>query len=176
MKILYHSPSNQGGLCEYAFHQSRALLEINGVVLLWQAPAHLPPPQGAITLPALPAPKTSRGRSRLRRAVDFLSWSLATHAALAHAIAEHRPDAVMLPGWSEYFSPLWAWRLRRWQHRGIRFGAIIHDPVRDVKRGGQALHRFSLRQAYSFLDVAFVHESIKSVSYTHLTLPTIYSV
>jgi glycosyltransferase involved in cell wall biosynthesis len=43
----------------------------------------------------------------------------------------------------------------------VRFGAVIHDPVRDVKRGGQALHRYSLRQAYSFLDVAFVHDSIK---------------
>ncbi len=160
MKILYHSPNHQGGLCEYALRQARALLDIEGVFLLWQAPGNLPAPQGAIVLPALPAPDLSPHRPRWRRAADFLSWSLATQGALAHAIAEHRPDAVMLPGWSEYFSPLWAWRLRRWQHRGVRFGAIIHDPVRDFKRGGQALHRFSLHQAYSFLDVAFVHEPI----------------
>jgi hypothetical protein len=67
----------------------------------------------------------------------------------------------MHPAWSEYFSPLWAWRLRRWRRQGVRFGALIHVPVRDYQRGGKALHRLSLRHAYSFLEVAFVHETIE---------------
>lgn len=159
MKILYHSPCHQGGLSEYAVHQGRALAAVEGVELFWQSPANVVSPQGATALAALPTPEVRPGRSRFRRGRDFLSWILSTNRALNQAITEVKADAVLLPGWSEYFSPLWAWRLRSWRRRGVRFGAIIHDPVRDFARGGQTLHRLSLQQAYSFLDVAFVHES-----------------
>jgi hypothetical protein len=161
MKLLYHNPSHEGGLCEYAVHQAHALLAVENVQLFWQAPTNVKCPEGSYALPALPSPVFRSGRSRWRRAWDFLCWILATNRALDLAIAELRPDAVLLPSWSEYFAPLWAWRLRRWRCRGVRFGAIIHDPVRNYKRGGKAFHQLSLSQAYSFLDVAFIHEFIE---------------
>jgi glycosyltransferase involved in cell wall biosynthesis len=160
MKLLYHTPSHEGGLCEYALHQVKSLAAIKGVVLLWQGPEGVQTPAGAKSLAPLRLAVISPGRPRWRRAWDFLSWTLATHRALDHAIGAHRPDAVMLPAWGEYFAPLWAWRLRRWRRKGVRFGALIHDPVRDYQGGGRVWHRYSLRHAYSFLDVAFVHEQI----------------
>lgn len=160
MKLLYHSPAHEGGLCEYALHQGEALAAMEGAELFWQAPGGVTAPAGAKSITPLPIPVMRSGRPRWRRAWDFLSGVLATHRALDRAIAETRPDAVMLPGWSEYFAPLWAWRLRRWRRKGVRFGALIHDPVRDFQRGGRTWHQLSLRQAYSFLDVAFVHEQI----------------
>lgn len=160
MKILYHNPNRDGGLGEYAAHQGQAIAEIEGVELYWQSPQNVAIPDPARVLASLPAPVVRAGRGRWQRAWDFLSWVLGTNRALDRAIAQYRPDAVMLPGWSEYFAPLWAWRLRRWRRRGVRFGALIHDPVRDFQLGGKWLHRISLRYAYSFIDVAFVHEVV----------------
>jgi glycosyltransferase involved in cell wall biosynthesis len=160
MRVLYHNPNSEGGLSEYAVHQGRAIAEVKGVELLWQSPKTVPHPERAHVLAVLPTPVVRAGRPRWRRAWDFFSWVLTVNRALDRAIAELRPDAVMLPAWSEYFAPLWAWRLRRWRRQGVRFGALIHDPVRDFQRGGSWFHRLSLRNAYSFLDVAFVHDSV----------------
>lgn len=161
MKLLYHSPSHEGGLTEYAVHQARALTAIEGLELIWQAPENVVAPEGARLLPALPTPNISPGRPRWKRAWDFITWILTTNHALDRAISETRPDVVFLPEWSEYLSPLWAWRFRRWRRRGVRFGGLIHDPIRNFERGGRFWHRLSLRHAYSFLDVAFVHESVE---------------
>ncbi len=158
MKILYHTPSREGGLCEYAVHQAAALTAVEDVDLIWQGPSGVTAPPAAKSLKPLPDPAVTVGRPRWRRAWDFLAWTLASQRALHRAIGEIRPEAVMLPGWAEYFAPLWAWRLRRWRSKGVRFGALIHDPVRDHQVGGRYWHRASIRQAYSFLDVAFVHE------------------
>lgn len=66
----------------------------------------------------------------------------------------------MLATWHEYFAPLWASSLRALSRKGIRFGAVIHDPVRDYVLGPAWWHRRSVREAYSFLDVAFTHGSL----------------
>jgi hypothetical protein len=158
MKLLYHTPSREGGLFEYALHQGAALSAVKEVELFWQGPSDPVSPRSAKSLLPLPRPAANVGRPRWRRAWDFLTWTLASQRALHRAIGKIRPDAVMLPGWSEYFAPLWAWRLRQWRSKGVRFGALIHDPVRDHQVGGRYWHRASIRHAYSFLDVAFLHE------------------
>lgn len=159
MNLLYHCPTHEGGLSEYARHQSKALAEVGSIELFWQAPDVVVIPSGFHAVASLPMSTTRPVRSRWRRAWDFLLWIIDTHRALDRAICEVRPDAVLLPAWAEYFSPLWAWRLRRWRRKGIRFGAVIHDPVRNHQSGGRFWHRLSVRHAYSFLDVAFVHEA-----------------
>jgi hypothetical protein len=156
VKLLYHNPTPEGGLCEYALHQGEALAAVEGVELLWQAPASVAAPPSARLLARLPTPETHPDRPRWQRAWDFVTGILATCRALDRAIARERPDAVMLPCWFEYFAPLWAWRFRRWRRKGVRFGALIHDPVRNLERGGRLWHRRSMREAYSFLDVAFL--------------------
>lgn len=158
LRVLYHVPNSEGGLSEYAMHQGQALARAGDVKLFWQAPSGVSCPDGATALDVLPAQVFRSGRSKMRRAIDFLGASLSVYHSLDKAIFNIRPDAVLLPGWSEYFSPLWAWRLRRWHRIGVRFGAVIHDPVRNFQAGGRFLHSLSLRHAYSFIDVAFVHE------------------
>ncbi len=75
---------------------------------------------------------------------------------------------VLFNTYSEYLAPLWAWRLRSWRRRGVRFAAIVHDPVRNYVVGPRWWHRLSIAQGYSFLDVAFVHAPIMLDTYTHL--------
>jgi glycosyltransferase involved in cell wall biosynthesis len=43
----------------------------------------------------------------------------------------------------------------------VKFGAIVHDPVRDYVVGPVWWHRRSIAEAYSFLREAFVHEEIQ---------------
>jgi glycosyltransferase involved in cell wall biosynthesis len=62
--------------------------------------------------------------------------------------------------YAEYLSPLWAWCFRKQCRRGVVFGAIVHDPVRDYQVGPGWWHRWSVAAAYSFLREAFVHQPI----------------
>ena len=160
MVILYHCPCHEGGLAEYAVVQARALSEFEDLNILWQAPLALTAPKTSQCLEPLPLPSASQNRSKLSRAWTWFHWTLAAQRALNRAIHYHRPDVVLLPAWSEYFAPFWTWRLQRWRKQGVRFGAVIHDPIRNAQFGMRWWHRFSLRKAYSFLDVVFTHESI----------------
>lgn len=159
MRLLYHCAERQGGLAEYSRHQAAALARLPETEILWHAPSAVDIPEGVSPLGALCVAKRQPGRDKLRRAVDFAFDTLSPYRALSQEIAKSRPDAVLLSSWSEYFAPLWAPKLRRWQRQGIRFGAVIHDPVRDYVRGPHWWHRYSIRQAYSFLEVAFTHDS-----------------
>ena len=160
VKILYHCAVSEGGLAEYARHQAGALTEVGGVEVLWQAPNVLPAPPNVRRLSPLICQRRDFERPRWRRAADFFSDSLTPWNALVHAIRLNRPDAVLVSTWSEYFAPIWAPKFRVLRRHGIRFGAVIHDPVRDFVRGPVWWHRYSVREAYSFLDVAFTHEKI----------------
>lgn len=157
--LLYHCSSPEGGLAEYSRQQAKALAALPGVEVLWQAPSTITCPEGVNSLSALQIGKRSSGRGKLRRAVDFAVDSIAPYIDLEKEIGACRPDAVLLSAWSEYFSPIWSPKLNKWRQKGIRFGAVIHDPVRDFVRGPHWWHRLSVRKAYSFLDVAFTHDS-----------------
>lgn len=159
MRLLYHCAESEGGLAEYSRHQAAALARLPETEILWHAPAAVDIPEGVSPLGALYVAKRQPGRNKLRRALDFAFDTLSPYRALSQEIAKARLDAVLLSSWSEYFAPLWAPKLRRWQRQGIRFGAVIHDPVRDYVRGPHWWHRYSTRQAYSFLDVAFTHDA-----------------
>lgn len=159
MKLLYFCSEAEGGLAEYSMHQARALTVVPNVEVLWLAPDLMTAPERAHGLPSLSIPKRKSGRTKFRRAVNFTVDTLSLYKELSRQIRRTRPDAVLLSSWSEYFAPLWAPKLRRWQRQGIRFGAVIHDPVRDYVRGPLWWHRYSIRQAYSFLDVAFTHDA-----------------
>lgn len=169
LRILYHCNVSEGGLAEYALRQASALADLKDVELLWQAPSGLSVPHGCLPLDPLPPPKVAAGRSLPRRAYDFAASTLLPFEHLVGAIRTHNPDVVLLSSWMEYFSPFWAPKLRVLCQQGIRFGAVIHDPVRDYVRGPHWWHRFSVRQAYSFLDVAFIHDTtlLDSCGSTH---------
>jgi glycosyltransferase involved in cell wall biosynthesis len=158
MRILYHCPCSHGGLAEYSLHQCAAIANFADVEILWHAPASLSVPRGAISITPLLNVKGFQRRGLVHRSIHFVHGTLASYQSLASEIERYRPDAVLLSAWSEYLSPFWASNLRRWRERGVRFGAVIHDPVRDFVRGPLWWHRYSVRQAYSFLDFAFTHD------------------
>jgi glycosyltransferase involved in cell wall biosynthesis len=159
MKLLYHCSALEGGLAEYSRSQARALSGVANVEVLWQAPSSVKPPAGLCSIEPLNIATRKTGRSKLHRAWDFACDTLSSHSQLARAIECCHPDAVLLAAWSEYFAPLWVRQLERFKRSGISFGAVIHDPVRDYVRGPLWWHRLSVRKAYSFLDVAFTHDS-----------------
>jgi glycosyltransferase involved in cell wall biosynthesis len=82
-------------------------------------------------------------------------------AALNWAIATTGTCYVLFTTYSEYLAPVWAWRLRLWARRGVRFAAVVHDPVRDFVVGPRWWHRFSIAQGYSFLSLALLHAPIQ---------------
>jgi len=82
------------------------------------------------------------------------------YALLAKRTRELKCRRVLLASYGEYLAPLWAWRFRKLRRNGVRFGAVIHDPVRDFVLGPKRWHRWSVSEGYSFLDDGFLHEAI----------------
>src|SRR5262249_43039811 len=61
----------------------------------------------------------------------------------------------------EYLAPIWSRRLRQLARQGVVFGAVVHDPVRDVVVGPAWWHRWSVACGYSFMREAYVHGPIE---------------
>jgi glycosyltransferase involved in cell wall biosynthesis len=107
-------------------------------------------------LPAIPDRSLPRSIRRLAN-----GWTLIRHmAVLAEYIQTHRFSRVMLATYVEYLAPIWARWLRQLADKGVVFGAIVHDPVRNYIVGPDWWHRRSIASGYSFLREAFVHEDI----------------
>jgi glycosyltransferase involved in cell wall biosynthesis len=158
--LLVFCTADHGGLADYAHAQCEALAQHGSTVLLL-APSGFPFRSSLYQHLQLPGikPKSPRGRwqQQLATAVTILCQQI----ALNRAIAATGCRCVLFTTYSEYLAPLWAWRLRRWARTGVRFAAVVHDPVRDFVVGPPWWHRFSIAQGYSFLDVAFVHAPIQ---------------
>ena len=84
---------------------------------------------------------------------------------LARTIDRDRHTHVLMH-FSEYLAPIWAPRLRRLKQKHVTFGSVLHDPVRDYVVGPRFWHEWSIRQAYSFLDVVYVHSDQQPVEWT----------
>jgi len=160
--LIYYAPLEEGGLLDYAVEQ---LLELErqgqtiacvGSKLLLERLAGRSSGIGHVQLPDKQIRGTKFGRG----------WSMAVHtrqciAVLEKTIRESGIDRVLFASYAEYFAPLWASRLRSQRERGVRFGVVIHDPVRDFVVGPNWWHRMSVKAAYSFVDVAFVHQDVE---------------
>lgn len=158
MRLLYHCACAEGGLAEYALQQAAALAAKPNVEVLWQAPAALGVPANVHPVATL-ASCGIRKTNKTAHAVHYVCTTVQSIYDLAREAKRTKPDAVILATWHEYFAPLWASTLRALHRKGMRFGAVIHDPVRDYVLGPAWWHRWSVREAYSFLDVAFTHDS-----------------
>jgi glycosyltransferase involved in cell wall biosynthesis len=86
---------------------------------------------------------------------------LTNYAVLTKFIREKGFQYVLLGTYSEYIAPLWSYQLQNLAKKGVIFGAIVHDPVRDFVLGPVWWHRWSIACGYSFLREAFVHEPIQ---------------
>ena len=158
--LVVFCTADHGGLADYAHAQCEALAE-SGYAVLLLAPCDFPFRSTLYQHLILPGLKKKRLPGRLLQqfntATTILRYQLALNAALTSTGARQ----VLFTTYSEYLAPLWAWRLRRWARTGVRFAAVVHDPVRDFVVGPRWWHRFSIAQGYSFLDVAFVHAPIQ---------------
>ena len=157
--LLVFCTADHGGLADYAHAQAEALAARGHQVLLL-APPQFPHRAALYQRENLPSPTLRTRRFRWLQRFATATTILTQQWALTRAIAATGARSVLFTSYSEYLAPLWAWRLRRWSRRGVRFAAVIHDPVRDYVVGPRWWHRFSIAQGYSFLDVAFVHSPI----------------
>lgn len=159
MNVLYFCAHSEGGLADYASYQSHALAQSKRLRVYWLGPLGLNPPIGVFPLDSLRIPARNHSRYKLLRGLRFALNTIRAYYALKKQIAVYKPDVVILSSWNEYFSPLWSPWFRHLRSSGIRFCAVIHDPVRSYVVGPNWWHRLSIRQAFSFLDIVFTHDS-----------------
>lgn len=159
-RLVYFAPVGQGGLANYAACQAAAISS-QGVPTLVVGRKHLEPvlrtqnPQASF----VEIPEMECAKGRVQRALSMVSQMRQDIACLEKAAQKFNATAMLMASYVEYFSPFWAGRLRRLQKRGLRTGTVVHDPVRDFRMGPVPWHRWSISQAYSFVDVAYVHDA-----------------
>jgi glycosyltransferase involved in cell wall biosynthesis len=157
-RLLYYCPCASGGIFDYACAQVRALAECGVEVTLLTAGscADLRSISDVATeLHDETGPMAGPKLIRWAKRALLIRRNIAT---LQQWILERRFRHVLMATFSEYGSPLWYRSLQRLSASGIRFAAILHDPVRDYVVGPPWFHRLSVRLGYSFLCEAFVHE------------------
>ena len=164
-RLLYFCPLSYGGLADYAHAQATALAEAGcDVTMLCQPEFMMGRASSYRQDPLLKKLKEHNKSSVAGRIVRKFAhgFLILKHISqLAAYIREHDFQHVLFASYVEYLAPLWAYKLRRLSKAGVRFGAVVHDPVRDFVVGPMWWHRYSIWSAYSFLSEAFVHETIK---------------
>lgn len=159
MRLLYFCPNSRGGLADYAREQAKALA-LGGVqVELVTTDAFPRDGQENYRIVTLFEERVAKGR--LKTKLRWAASLLRNMAALDAYITRERFDHVLLASYVEFLAPLWSRRFRAAKDRGVTFGAIIHDPVRNFVIGPGWWHRWSIACGYSFLREAFLHEEME---------------
>ncbi len=162
VKLIYFAAVDEGGLSEYSIHQAAALAEL-GCDVIFLGRKHLQKglEEKSPGIPFIPLAPEPDGKAALSRTWKVLRWIRRCRSEarqLAQTVEEYQATCVVIASYAEYFAPFWAGILRRMRSRGVRIGSVVHDPVRDFQVGPRCWHQWSVSQAYSFVDVAFVHD------------------
>jgi glycosyltransferase involved in cell wall biosynthesis len=164
LHLAYFSPESYGGLADYAREQANALSAMDARISFITTPS-VAKARGKVNyevLPLLAEPPAARaGRNRLVRRLSTAGWIMGNMARLAAWIRREGVRYVLLGSYMEYFAPIWAPPLRSLARSGVKFGAMVHDPVRETVIGPRWWHRWSVASNYSFLLEAFVHDPIE---------------
>lgn len=158
MKLLYLCEADTGGIARYGIEQFSALLA-EGVEarLLCRPSLPIAPLDPATVLPLLPRrarPQSNRLCRPVQAAWDFQQVAIRTR----RLVREGPYDALLIACFVEYFAPFWAPLFRSMAKSGLVIGVVAHDPVRNYVVGPGWWHRWSIRQAYSFCRLVFVHD------------------
>lgn len=148
--------SDRGGMADYGFYQAMALKASGVEVIFLCSPDYLHRAKlsGMEVFPLLSS--SARGK------IQLIHKLLGDISVLCRLAMKKKPDVILFSSYYEYLSPLWAWKLRRLKKRiPIKIASVIHDPIRDFQVGPKWWHEWSIREAYSFLDHAFLHEDEK---------------
>ena len=160
-RLLYFSPSSVGGLADYAHEQANALVE-SGVTVTMLTTSQRPSRADCrYEVRATLTDPSGGQQSKLARKISWMKSLFKNFRALSNEIESGKFEAVLWGSYSEYLAPLWAGQFRKLAQSGVKFGSVVHDPVRDFVVGPQWWHRRSIADAYSFLREAFVHEEIQ---------------
>jgi glycosyltransferase involved in cell wall biosynthesis len=162
MKLLYYAPASFGGLADYAQEHADALGKLGVEVTLMCSPDFPRKPGASFSmLPILLEGRPRRPlRNRLLKVTHFCSTLLSNKFRLAKEISSGGFRHVFQVAYAEYLAPLWFHQFLRLSRKGVTFGAVIQEPVRNFVVGPHWWHRSSVACAYSFLREAFVHDPI----------------
>ena len=161
MKILYFAQESSGGLLPYVQDQADALGRGGAEVTVLCAPSFAKRNGDCYSLlPHLVQDQNVAGSRWLARRVRFIHRFMANARTLRMEIERGNYDAVLLSSYAEYLAPFWAGQFCRLARRGVPFGAVVQEPVRDFIVGPVWWHRWSVRRAYDYLKVAFTHDDI----------------
>lgn len=158
-QLLIFCPSARGGIADYANEQAKAITKLGITVTLLCPGDYCHSADDYVQDRRLSITPTVRG-SRMAGRFRFVRRILNDCHILDRTLSATGVKRVLFATYAEYLAPFWAWRFRHYQRRGVVFGAIAHDPVRDYQVGPRWWHRWSIAEAYSFLREAFVHEPI----------------
>lgn len=167
-RLLYFNPSVFGGLADYAHEQANALAD-SGVIVEMLVTRRYQRGNCRYQIHPVLQEESECGHLQrlsvsafpLLRRYFWVKCLFRNYRVLRHEIDRGEFRLVLLGAYAEYMAPLWAGRFRTLARRGVKFGAIVHDPVRDYQIGPRWWHRRSIADAYSFLSEAFVHEDIQ---------------
>ncbi|PWU09040.1 MAG: glycosyl transferase family 1 [Verrucomicrobia bacterium] len=162
-QLLMFSPADRGGLADYAREQANAIAGAGVAVLLLTTPDFDPANKKSCHILPQLSPNTngSRPGSRIASRMRTARRILNNTRALTRCISRSSCNHVLMGAYSEYLAPLWSGPLRKLARGGVRFGAVVHDPIRDIVIGPKWWHKMSVAAAYSFLSEAFVHEPVE---------------
>lgn len=163
MKLLYYSPASYGGIADYAHEQANALVAL-GVDVTFLCTPNYPTSRGEKyrVIPILQDITLNQKFShKALKTVYYIAIMLTNFNKLADFIVANHFQHVLLASYVEYLAPIWSGSLRKLARKGVIFGAIVHDPVRNFVLGPHWWHRWSISCGYSFLKEAFVHETIE---------------
>jgi len=161
MKILYYTQESGGGLLPYVQDQAHALGELGANVTVLCNPDFIKREGDRYELLVrLSSPGNRPESGKLSRMRRFAGWQLSNKRELYRQAATQKYDAVFLSSYAEYLAPIWAPWFKALQKRGVVFGAMVQEPVRDFVVGPRWWHNWSVREAYSYLSCVFTHEEV----------------
>jgi len=161
MKLLYYLPWSYGGLSDYAHPLSNAITDLGIDVTILCSPHYLTGNGERYKCSFILQEIVSNNPSpnKILRGLRFARITIQNYFKLVEVIKNDQFEYVLMGAYAEYFAPIWSPPFRQLAQKGVIFGAIIHDPVRNTVLGPLWWHRWSIACAYSFLREAFVHES-----------------
>jgi glycosyltransferase involved in cell wall biosynthesis len=158
-RLLYYSPSTTGGIADYARLQARALANLGVPILLLTSPSwRVDSSDNYAVDSTLFEPTLDTKENRAMRRFQTALSILRNARSLDKVVRRTGAREVLMGSYAEYLAPVWSVWMRRMRTNGVRFSAIVHDPVRDYVVGPLWWHQWSVRSGYSFLSNAFVHE------------------
>ena len=160
-RLIYFAPLAPGGLADYAVCQAGAIASLGWDVTFVGTSELVDRTKDVENLRGVALPSSPpRPRSKIRRAARMVARSREQSRFLRDLVRDTGIRRVLIAAFAEYFAPFWTHYFRELHADGVRFGVVVHDPVRGFIVGPRRWHEWSVSLAYSFVDVAFTHGTV----------------